>query len=82
MKNIPICLNKDVCNIYRTKHYIVVQSLFISLNKIEDNYSISKDSFYLRNKKRDRIFNNFFKDKLNPDGKRIKTKVYMRNYIK
>ena len=68
-------------NVYRTKHFIVKQILNYEEHEKLDNIIISQDSFYKRTKIRDKQYNKIFAEKVNIDGKRIKTASSTRNYI-
>lgn len=71
----------DATNVYRTKKYIVKQNLY--LNYEIDNSSIlySKDVYYLRNKKLDKLFDLIFQDRQHLDVKRVHSTSYSRKYI-
>lgn len=71
--------NQD--NVYRTKHYIVSQKISIVKNKYGDCYSVSNDRFYVRNEKRDYLYETIFLGKTNINGRRLPTLVSTRNYI-
>lgn len=72
---------EEVINVYRTKKYIVVQSLGLSFDAEDDNLMISYDKFYLRNKQRDKEYESFHQNKKNIEGRRIKTSMSSRIYI-
>ena len=80
MYNIPDFL-KDATNVYRTKNYIVKQDLYMDINIDGQEYLYSKDTFYIRNKKLDKLYEKFFSSRANIDGKRIKCTSHSRNYI-
>lgn len=68
-------------NVYRTKHFIVKQIIGVRISEQEDNVVFSFDTYYLRTKKRDRIYEKAFADKKHIDGKRLPTTMYARKYI-
>lgn len=68
-------------NVYRTKYYIIKQDLYLDTNIDGQEFLFSKDTFYLRNKKLDKIYEMIFSDRVNIDGRRIKCASYSRNYI-
>ncbi|MGN1201343.1 MAG: hypothetical protein ACI4R8_03715 [Candidatus Caccovivens sp.] len=72
---------KDAVNVYRTKKYIVKQDLYMETNIDNEDYLFSKDTFYLRNKKIDKLYEMIFSDRKNIDGKRIHCSSYSRKYI-
>lgn len=80
MINIPEFM-KEATNVYRTKHYIIVQDLYIDEDIDGQDYLFSKDTFYLRNKDLDKLYEKIFSDRLNIDGKRIKCSSHSRKYL-
>lgn len=78
--NVPEFM-KDATNVYRTKNYIIKQDLYMDTNIDGQDYLYSKDTFYLRNKKIDKLYEMIFSDRLNIDGKRIKCTSHSRTYI-
>ncbi len=73
-------LNETI-NVYRTKLYIVIQSLCLKLDDIENNLLVSFDKYYLRTKSRDKRYETYFRNRKNINGKRIKTAMYSRTYL-
>lgn len=73
---------EEAINVYRTEQFIVVQSLGIRLDDFEDNTMFSYDTYYYRNKKRDKEYEHIFKNRRHIDGRRIKTTMYARTYAK
>lgn len=71
----------DATNVYRTKHYIIKQDLYMDTNIDGQDYLYSKDTFYFRNKQLDKLYEMIFSDRLNVDGKRIKCTSHSRIYI-
>lgn len=70
----------DATNVYRTNDYIVKQIIAMSLNAKTYDQLVSYDTFYLRTKERDKIYEYFLDFKTNIDGKRIRTAMSLRNY--
>lgn len=73
---------EETINVYRTKHHIVVQKIGLKFDCEDDNILYSFDTFYERNKYRDREYENIFENKININGKRIKTAMYSRRYVR
>lgn len=71
---------RNATNVYRTKHYIVKQILSYEEHNELDNILISQDTFYKRTKSRDKEYKKIFANKMNIDGKRIKTASFTRKY--
>lgn len=80
MKNIPDFL-VDSMNVYRTRKYIVKQTLGIKYSGIEDVIVFSHDTFYARTPKRDYEYEQEFAERKHIDGKRIPSTMYARTYI-
>ncbi len=73
---------KHVNNIYRTRKYIVCQSIgFTRCNNTSFNATISTDTFYLRTPERDREYELLTIDYPYADGKRIPTTMSIRKYV-
>lgn len=81
MKNKELFIEETI-NVYRTPKYIVVQSLGINFEIEDDNLMVSHDRFYLRNKQRDKEYETFYSHKKNINGRRIKTSMSSRIYLK
>ena len=73
---------EETINVYRTKHHIVVQKIGLKFDAEDDNILYSFDIFYQRNKNRDKEYESIFGNKTNINGKRIKTAMYSRRYVK
>lgn len=73
---------EEAINVYRTNKHIVVQKIGLKFDTEDDNILYSFDIFYQRNKNRDKEYENIFGNKTNIDGKRIKTAMYSRRYVK
>ena len=71
----------DADNVYRTKSFIVKQSMEIVENDIEENGIISHDTYYRRTTARDLAYNMAFMDKVKINGKRLPSTQYTRRYI-
>lgn len=71
----------DADNVYRTKSFIVKQSMEIVENDIEENGIISHDTYYRRTSARDLAYNMAFMDKVKINGKRLPSTQYTRRYI-
>lgn len=74
-------LDNYMVNIYRTKHYIVEQAL--KYHYLPDGSFIifSIDTYYLRNKQKDKEYEKLYNFKDNIDGKRIYAGAYIRKYV-
>ena len=68
-------------NVYRTKNYIVIQSIGIQASEEENNQVVSVDTYYRRTLKRDLEYHMAFQNKDNIDGKRLPSTMYSRTYI-
>ena len=71
----------DADNVYRTKNYIVKQSIKIVSHDIEENGVVSHDTYYRRTTARDLAYNMAFMDKVKINGKRLPSTQYTRRYI-
>lgn len=81
MKNLIPYFVIGADNVYRTKHYIVKQSIKKIEHLTEDNMLVSHDTFYLRTPHRDMLYNMYYADKKNKNGKRFPCTTYTRRYI-
>ena len=79
-KYIPEFLRGAV-NVYRTKHFIVKQTLFIQESEGEDNLLISYDTYYRRTTKRYLAYNMAFIDKSNSEGRRLPSSTYAHTCV-
>ena len=68
-------------NVYRTKGYIVKQTIEIRYDCEEDNAVVSRDTFYKRSPVRDREYEIIFCTRRNINGKRLPTTMYTRKYV-
>lgn len=73
---------EEAINVYRTNKHIVVQKIGLKFDVEDDNVLYSFDIFYKRNKHRDKEYESIFSGKSNINGKRIKTAMYSRRYVK
>lgn len=81
MKNIApeFMINAD--NVYRTKSYIVKQVLLIEVLSNENNGIKSYDTYYKRNKLRDKQYELIFNERKSVNGKRLPSTMFSRKYI-
>ena len=68
-------------NVYRTKNYIVTQSVGVKYDPGEDTAMYSHDTFYRRTKQLDDLYEFAFCLRKNIDGKRISVSMYTRQYV-
>ena len=69
-------------NVYRTKDYIVKQSLNYCQDEFGTALIMSNDTFYRRSLTRDFLYEELFLDKgAAIDGKRIHSATYTRTYV-
>lgn len=71
----------DADNMYRTEYYIVKQHVRKEDHLNEDNMLFSHDTYYLRTPERDMIYESYFRDKKNINGRRLSTNSYVRKYV-
>ena len=71
----------DATNVYRTKHYIIKQDLYVSNTPDSQDVLFSSDTFYKRTKQLDKLYEMIFSDRSNVDGRRIKCTSHSRKYI-
>lgn len=72
---------KFATNVYRTKRYIVRQCIGVKYGAAESNVLFSHDTYFLRTKKRDREYEEYYFDKKNIDGRRMQTAMHARRYV-
>lgn len=72
---------KNSINVYRTKNYIISQYVYVATNIDGQTILFSKDTFYLRNAKLDKIYNSMYSYRKNINGNRIHTTSHTRKYI-
>lgn len=69
-------------NIYRTAKYIVSQEVKLIYKGDAQTFVMSEDTFYLRNKQRDKAYEEIFFDRLDQiDGSRLHASAYTRKYV-
>ena len=78
-KSVPEFL-VDATNVYRTKVYIVKQQITLHDSEL-GSYLLSRDTYYRCTDKRDREFEEAFAYRININGKRMPTSMYIRKYI-
>ena len=80
MEKIPDFL-RDAANVYRTRDYIVKQCITLGYDEIYGSYLSSRDTYYRRTRKRNRIYEEVFSVRKSVNGRRIHTSMYARTYI-
>ena len=68
-------------NVYRTKYFIVKQSMSVNHDENEGNSVISHDTYYMRTRKRDAEYEQLFSTRKRLNGKRLPTTMYTRRYV-
>lgn len=68
-------------NVYRTKCFIVKQSVSVNRDEFEGNSVISHDTYYMRTRKRDTAYEQLFGARRRLDGKRLPATMYTRRYV-
>ena len=81
MKSLPDFM-VDATNVYRTDNYIVKQDLYLDYDIDNQDFLYSKDTFYLRNRQIDKLYEMIFAGRKNINGKRIPSKSHQRKYIR
>lgn len=71
---------QDATNIYRTKRFIVKQRLTVAHQGMESAKLVSMDTYYLRTRKRDALYESIFGENRDLNGKRIPAMSYFRTY--
>ena len=72
---------KESTNVYRTNKYIVVQDIYMDETPDGISYLNSDDTYYVRTKKADKVYESVFKERNNINGRRIKSACFKRKYI-
>ena len=73
---------KDADNVYRTPEFIVKQNISTCFDGNCCGVIISDDTYYLRTKERDAVYDELFKLRGEGiDGKRMKAGMYRRTYV-
>lgn len=68
-------------NVYRTRHYIIKQTISVSTDNYGNTNIYSDDVYYLRNKNLDKRFNECFADRILLNGKRLHTTTHTKRYV-
>ncbi len=71
---------RKATNVYRTRHFIVRQRLCVLYDKEEHNAVISRDTFFVRTRRRDEEYEAAFCHREHIDGKRLPSTAYIREY--
>lgn len=71
----------DATNVYRTKKYIVKQVFGLRLDDRLGSQAMSFDTYFVRTSERDLLYEMFYADRMDIDGKRLPTTMYTRKYI-
>lgn len=72
---------KTTINTYRTSKYIIVQKLELITDVFSHSEVISHDTYYKRNKWRDKKYETEFKERKRINGKRLKCSMYSKVYV-
>lgn len=80
MKNFMETITNST-NVYRTKYFIIAQDIELQLDDYQNNAVISRDTFFYRNKIRDKQYEHLFRDRKNINGKRLPTTMYSRTFV-
>ena len=71
-----------VDNVYRTRNYIIRQNVSFFYDQKCNCLVLSKDVFYIRTPKRDKAYEEYFKDREEDiNGKRIHSSSCTRKYV-
>lgn len=72
---------ENATNVYRTKKYIVKQIISYEAHNEFHNVLYSQDTFYKRTYLRDKYYETKYRNKIDINGKRLKTACSTRKYI-
>ena len=72
---------ENATNVYRTRKYIVKQIISYEVHNEFNNILYSQDTFYKRTYLRDKYYESKYKNKIDINGKRLKTACSSRKYI-
>ena len=72
---------ENATNVYRTRKYIVKQIINYKVHNEFNNVLYSQDTFYKRTYLRDRYYESRYENKIDANGKRIKTACSARKYV-
>lgn len=70
----------NATNVYRTRGYIVRQEIVLQDDEL-GTYLFSRDTYSRCTHKHDREFEDVFADRIDLNGSRIKTAMYLRRYV-
>ena len=68
-------------NIYRTKFYIIKQQILYLYDSDGNTTIHSDDTYYLRNKKLDSLFEKTFSNRKKLNGQRIHSLTHTKTYV-
>ena len=68
-------------NVYRTEHYIVSQQIDIEDDGYDQKTITSVDTYYARNEKLDLMYETFYAERPNLDGRRVACQESIRFYV-
>ena len=68
-------------NVYRTKNYIVSQTMYLKQDEIESNLIVSCDTFFKRTLCRDKEYEILFEDRKHINGHRLPCNMSSRKYV-
>lgn len=72
---------ENATNVYRTRKYIVKRVVNYNVQNKFHNVLYSQDTFYKRTYLRDKYYETKYRNKIDINGKRIKTACSTRKYI-
>lgn len=72
---------KTATNTYRTPNFIITQDIKITSDFNENNEVISSDTFYRRNKWRDKQYEYLFRNRKSINGKRMQCTMHSRIFV-
>ena len=72
---------ENATNVYRTRKYIVKQVANYNVQNKFYNVLYSQDTFYKRTYLRDKYYETKYRNKIDINGKRLKTACSTRKYI-
>ena len=81
MNMITEFLQGDATNVYRTREYIVKQSVTLHFDERYGAVLYSNDTYYRCTPLRDREYEAVFATRAHINGKRIQTAMYARRYV-
>ena len=72
---------RNAKNVYRTKHYIIKQDISIKCDDSINTELHSDDTYYARNRKLDKVYEEIFFGRKHINGQRIHTTTHTKKYI-